>query len=95
MGDMSDNFHDMRELRKKRHEEWERINLPIIEKCEFKSEVSANGTIMFRIEGKPYADFYPTTGRWQVCKTHVVMTGGAEAFLKWFRESNKDIENVS
>jgi hypothetical protein len=47
-----------------------------------------NGGYRFRFTepGRPVIDYYPPTGRWQVIDTRDWHTGGAHAFLEWYRQ---------
>lgn len=43
-------------------------------------------TIAFRSPDKPQVDFYPSTGRWRVVGGYNTMAGGADKFLKWYKD---------
>jgi len=48
---------------------------------------NAGETLLFREEGKPKIDFYPSTGRWCVAnKKEQIYSGGAQRFLCWYRQ---------
>lgn len=91
MGDMSDGFKELTELRKNRHAKWKEDNTKVIAICEFTFTITNNGeTILFRIPGKPMVDFYPSTGRWYLPNKGQVFSGGAHKFLDWFRECKEE-----
>ena len=44
--------------------------------------------MIFRVHGKPNADFYPSTDKWVSCgKTY---KGGARKFLTWYGEQGEN-----
>lgn len=80
-----------RREKQSRHQHWREVNLQAILAAEFPFTAVANGTTLtFRIEGKPWVDFYPHTGRWRVVRPleRYTYRGGAVAFLVWFRKQS-------
>ncbi len=69
--------------RQRRHAEWHKAN---------RAAITASGlpftdrgeTLLFRIDGKPPVDFYPSTGRWRATGSKRTHSGGARGFLAWF-----------
>lgn len=85
MYDMFDFFIDTRS-------ELER-NMDILNKAEFPFRIANNGkACLFRLGDRPYADFYPSTGRWRLVenKTNRAQSGGAKIFLDWYRSAQDD-----
>ena len=89
MGDLTEGFEELALMRKKRHDMWKRNNTAIMDgQSDFAFKSVNNGeTLLFRVEGKPCADFFPSTGRWINVETKKIYGGGAKAFLGWYTRS--------
>ncbi len=50
--------------------------------------------ILIREPGCIKVDFYPHTGKWKHTKgrRQIIMTGGADAFIKWYNENKENKE---
>jgi hypothetical protein len=46
--------------------------------------------LAIRIPGKPFVDFWPSTGKWMKCGGQSATSGGAEAFLRWFAKQRRE-----
>lgn len=88
MGDLDDRFKQLTELRKERHRGWKQQNMEVLQKSGIAYSVVNRGeTVLFRIEGKPKVDFFPSTGRWMTYSDHKVFGGGATKFIEWLQEN--------
>jgi len=77
-----------------RHAKWKEKNLKDLKasgmKFTFKSEVA-----LFRDEGMPKVDFYPSTGRWRIVGVpgqndpKSMHSGGAHGFMRWYAKQEK------
>jgi hypothetical protein len=86
MGDMTENLRALSVLRQERHANWHRDNLAALADSGIPHRVANRGeTLLFREDGKPRCDFYPSTGRWRVVNARETFSGGAVAFLAWYR----------
>ncbi len=67
--------------------DWRRDrNWSVLNACRIPFELRNDGeAVLFRQPGKPAADFYPSTGRWRSGER--TYTGGAHAFLDWYRRA--------
>lgn len=74
------------DLRKERHRDWKIENTDVIRTSRIPCRPANNGeTLIFREQGKPKVDFYPSTGRWRVASGNArTQGGGAIAFLEWY-----------
>jgi hypothetical protein len=87
MGDMGDVFRMMRENKKENHARFKESNIKnIIDSkipCTIKDEV-----VLFREQGKPHIDYYPSSNRWKVIKkpNHKMMYGNAIKFIVWYEK---------
>jgi len=73
---------------KLRHEFWKESNTNLIRAAGFAFDVLKDGEVLaFRAEGKPSVNFNTTTGRWIALANGRIHTGGAQAFIRWYREA--------
>jgi hypothetical protein len=79
---MAESFKEMREIKRRRHQGWREKNLKILHQSGATFTDAGGGTLLFREQGYPKVDFYPSTGRWK-CGDRV-FSGGADAFLTWY-----------
>jgi len=85
MGDVGEDYRALDQFKKDRHAQWKELNMKAIEKSGLKYEVKNLGeSVLFRLEGKPKADFFPSTGRWRVAGRAKTYRGGAISFLTWY-----------
>jgi len=90
MGDMGDDFAAMRAHRQAQHADWKRRNMQVLSDSGAIFTVTNNGeTLLFRMTGYPMVDFYPSTGRWRVAGVKKTFSGGATAFLVWYKKQAK------
>jgi len=89
MGDMGDDFRAMNQARKEHHAAWKESNTKIIESSGI-PYLARPESLLFREEGKPKVDFYPSTGRWRVAGVKRTFSGGAKSFLGWYRKQYND-----
>jgi len=85
MGDSAIIYKAMKKNKKERHKNWLKENRQIIRD----SGIPYSGTdlaYLFREDGKPVVDFYPSTGRWRVPHDNKTYKGGAKSFLKWYEK---------
>ena len=88
MNEVSEMWKAHNEARKQQHEEWYIKNLNSLKKSGLRY-THKDTVCLFRIQGKPLVDFYPHTGRWRIVgkdSPKKVFTGGADAFINWFRK---------
>jgi len=87
MSEIGELFAEHKKQRQEQHREWHEKN---------RAEIDASGipysdrpeALLFREEGRPQCDFYPSTGRWRrVGKGNRAQSGGARKFIKWYREN--------
>lgn len=83
--DLASDYRAMKEERKERHAEWNKINTETINKSGIPYRLAGGQTMLFREPGKPRVDFYPSTGRWRVNGQRAV-SGGARKFLDWYKQ---------
>lgn len=85
MGDMGDIFRAYTQAKKERHANNKVRNLQILRDSglEFAERPEA---CLFRGVDKPKVDFFPSTGRWRVPALNRTFSGGAEAFIAWYRK---------
>ena len=80
--------------RKEYRDEQRAKNMEILRASGYSFTLANGGeTVMFRVHGKPRADFYPATGKWRVVGTPTVqdvMSGGALNFLLWYDRQQHD-----
>ena len=83
MGDMGDMYRDWNKKKKSDHAKWKEANLKILRASNipFKERPES---CLFREEGKPLVDFFPSTGRWRLPRENKNFRGGAKAFLTWY-----------
>jgi hypothetical protein len=86
MGDFNEVYEAMRKDRQEKHAEWKRLNTQILEKSGLVYMVAGPETFIFREEGKPKVDFYPSTGRWRELSSGRTFRGGATAFISWYKK---------
>lgn len=90
MSGVSEGLQEMRELKRQRHNKWQRDNMQIIAASGLQYTVREH-SLLFREEGKPKVDFYPSTGRWQSSgQTH---SGGAKKFIAWYKAQVVDAKS--
>ena len=66
-----------------------KVNWEVLNNSPIPFSTNNNGvTLLFRVKGKPHADFYPGTGRWR--SDGKTFKGGAKEFLKWYNKQNKN-----
>lgn len=84
MGDMAEDFKFLQEEKRKRHSEWHKLNMAVLERDGIEKEIKNQGlTVIIRARlGKPQVDFFPSTGRWWA--RGKTFSGGAKAMLKWY-----------
>lgn len=81
----ADVYRLLREQKKTHQATWKEKNILSLQK--FSGSIKVKGNIAFLEEpGKPRVDFALTTGRWTVKGEATVYGGGAEAFLRWYRQ---------
>ncbi|HEY4611373.1 MAG TPA: hypothetical protein VII11_00140 [Bacteroidota bacterium] len=87
MTELADDFRFMTELKKARHQQWQKENRRLIDETKIAYEDKGEA-LLFREQGKPKIDFYPSTGRWKVFGrkgNYTMMRGGAKAFIVWYQ----------
>jgi len=90
MGDMQEIFQFMKEERQERHANWKEKNMDVLNKSNVPFRLTNGGeACLFRLGDRPYADFYPSTGRWRVVDNTKsrAQSGGAKKFLQWYMNS--------
>lgn len=87
--DTAEDYRLMDELRKQRHAEWKRENLRLLDESGIPFVRRTEETCLFRQHGYPKCDFYPSTGRWRVAGKAGTFSGGAMAFLNWYRRQKQ------
>jgi len=93
MGDVGDMGRAIREHTREKHAEWHRRNRGRLEKSGIPF-TDRGETLLFREEGKPMVDFYPSTGRWRVPNENLkTFSGGAGKFLKWYERQKRDVRS--
>jgi hypothetical protein len=96
MGDMGDDFAAMKAHTQAKHAEWKQKNMRVLSESGAIFTVTNTGeTLLFRMAGYPKADFYPSTGRWRVVGVKKTFSGGATAFLTWYKKQAKVKEETS
>jgi len=97
MGDMGDDFAAMRAHTQAKHAEWKEKNMRILSDSGAIFTVTNNGeTLLFRMTGYPKVDFYPSTGRWRIVGgVRKAFSGGATAFLTWYKKQAKVKEETN
>lgn len=85
MADRDAWYVGLRAERKDKHLAWKEANLAIL-RASGVPLVGREEACLFREDGKPRVDFYPSTGRWRVVGDgrNKTFRGGAAAFLKWY-----------
>lgn len=76
-------YTGLRAMRQKKHAAWKEGNLEILRLSGIPF-VERPEACLFREDGKPLVDFYPSTGRWRVIGGVGSFRGGARAFLGWY-----------
>ena len=89
MSELGDTFRYMNEVRKEQHEIWKESNTRLIKSSGI-PHLMREEAILFREEGMPQVDFYPSTGRWRVKGVKRTFRGQAGPFLKWYRKHYKE-----
>lgn len=84
--DASDIWEALNEEKRKRHTQWKQTNLARLAKSGLVYKLAGEETVIFREEGKPKVDFYPSTGRWRIAGDTRVYRGGAGSFIKWYNK---------
>jgi hypothetical protein len=85
MGDMGEIFKEFREHKKEqRDKRWADNEKQIIKSGIPYRKTYTETCYLFREDGKPKVDFYPSTGRWR-CNNRTY-SGGAKAFLTWYKK---------
>lgn len=77
----------MRKAKQLKHADLKKINTEILNNSGIKYKVASEEAYLFREDGKPKVDFYPSTGRWRVAGGKINHRGGAKAFLKWYEKT--------
>lgn len=86
-GGMSEFWDAVREDRRSRHAQNKTSNTQIIVSSGLTYQSKNHGeNLLFRNPGKPKVDFFPSTGRWREVTQNKNYSGGAEAFLSWYRK---------
>lgn len=63
----------------------QKYNMETLEKSTVPYEVTNDGfCCVFRVEGRPRCDFYPTTNRWRDVDAKISYKGTAQHFLHWY-----------
>jgi hypothetical protein len=77
-----------RALKQERHAGWKAENMEFLKTKSGLWWIEKGGgeTLLFREEGMPKVDFYPSTGRWRVAGVQKTFSGGAQAFVAWYRD---------
>ena len=89
----SEDYAALREARRERHANWHETNLRILMESNVKFRATNNGeTLLFREPDKPKVDFYPSTGRRRVARVKDTFSGGAHAFLAWYRKQQVEVD---
>lgn len=88
MGDMKEIFQSMKEHNKKRKKVNYDKNMDILFDSGF-AFVDNGFSILFRNEGFPVCDFYPTTNKWKY-GDNKIKRGDAKRFLEWYK-NNKEL----
>lgn len=89
MNEINEMYREHRRLKQQQHEEWYVKNLNNLKESGLEFE-HKDTVCLFRIEGKPWVDFYPHTGRWRIVgrgASKKVFTGGGNAFIHWFKKA--------
>lgn len=79
-------YEQMKRERRERKERNRQKNMEALSNAGFPFTPKNDGTVLlFRIDGKPAVDFYPTTNRWRIVGTNSkTMYGPAKRFIGWF-----------
>lgn len=84
MGDMGDDFKEMKLMKQERKLKRYEKNISILVADNIRYEIRNSGnTLLIREEGKPKIDFYPSTGRFKIGSNFY--TGGATELLKYYK----------
>lgn len=85
MGEQAEYGSAMQQARKDRHREWREMNMQFLQAAGATFvERNFGEMLMFRADGKPAADFFPSTGRWR--SGGRTFSGGARRFLEWLEK---------
>lgn len=85
MGDMGEVCNAMRAATQQRHADRKERNTETLLRSNLTLTIKSGGeVILFREQGKPKVDFYPSTGRWRIPDKNKTFRGGAESFLRWY-----------
>ena len=78
------------ESTQEKHRRWKEENIVYLKSVGAVFTTNNNGTtLLFRENGKPRADFYPSTGRWRVSTSNNTFRGGAKRFWEWYHKKGK------
>jgi len=93
---MGADYMGMRQARQERHRAWYELNVAKLKELglEPSSTASDETNFMYRYPNKPKVNFFPHTGRWVICATNRVMSGGASAFASWYRKQGDNDEAI-
>lgn len=86
MSDMGDMFKDLNRDKRSRHAKMHTQNRAILRESGFPFSDKGEA-LLFREDGKPRVDFYPSTGRWRIPGSSTTHRGGARAFLQWYAKA--------
>ena len=88
--ELADHYNAIRASKQERHAAWNTENMAILNDAKDVTYKSSNGgeSLLFRQYGMPKVDFYPSTGRWRAAGIQRTFSGGATAFLVWYRKQN-------
>lgn len=82
----SDIYRALNEEKRERHAQWWDANTKYLNESGVVFRVASHESYLFRQEGKPKVDFYPSTGRWRDVGTGKTYRGGAQAFVGWYKK---------
>ena len=86
---MGEAYSIMNDEKRARHANWKVKNLKVIENSGILHRKAGGETVLFREEGKPKVDFYPSTGRWRMPGKAKTFRGGARSFINWYNKQNE------
>jgi len=82
----ADMWKEQKAETKERHAIWWMENSMAIKQSRIPFRVASRECYVFREVGKPKVDFYPSTGRWRNLQTGKTFSGGATAFIIWYKK---------
>lgn len=89
-------FRLLRAQRQEQHRNWYVENTATLKAAGIPFALANGGeTLVIREAGMPRIDFYPSTGRWRCIDRQKTYSGGATAFLKWYRSQPTTNTNPS